>query len=229
MEGDWHLSEDVDEFFETVAEYERVPGDPESEPYEYVRLEAPSDGLNDPVGVEVFLGRGGAEVWHRTNVDYRPVFDVIDRQYPPQVEDEIWVGDSESFEPWSIREGMDEDIHTFQFYQNHRDPVFDLEWTDFSHNSKDGDPTPFGFKISCYDHFGLSMDRETSQPVDDFLPVMLRTDSPVSSRAAIIQDLSRLLDYGHSSQSGVPLAMYFGEKEYGAVVQGAAERYDPHR
>lgn len=218
----WALTEEVTDFFDSATQYNRTHDD-DGHNFEYVKLEVPSKNGEHPGTVNIYIGEDNAQLTHETNQNYKPLINVLDEEYPPQRQDEMWIGDSSKYARRQIGSGFEEEVHTFQFYRN-EEPIFDLEWFDLSADFREDYPAKLGLTIKSYDPFGVSLRKSSSDPFLDFFPPMIRTDLPSESKGKLAKEAFQILDYGVAdNRQGTPLAHYIGEREMGRMIDNGRQ------
>jgi len=225
VESNWIFKKNIEDHLDTVTNYHRIVG--EQEDYEEIKLEAKTEQNDEEAEIRIAVGEKGAEIIHETNVHHTPLFDILDNEYPPKRQDIIDV-DGEHYRGNKIGEGFNENFHSFQ-YLHTGETLFDVEWLDNSIKYEETLSTPFQFRMVCYDDFGLSLDSVSVEPVQDIMPVMLRTDLEDQSKGKLLKDMLTILDYGPRFKSGNPSAYYIDEDYLERLVDASAERYDPER
>ena len=173
--------------FETLRKHS-TPRRHTEEEHDHYQFTAPAE--DDQMVMDVYLSEEEEftqlTIWHRTNIGYNALFNVLEVFYPVKDTDAIWAGDSESYErrepsgDWG-----DDSLHTFELYREGYQWDFDIEWRDMSHERTGS--TPFDFELTVYDGFYPTTDSGSFDPIEKVLPVMMRDDSPLRVKRSYAQ------------------------------------------
>lgn len=222
IEGNWIFNYSVEDYLESVNNYERVieSVDGEQVEYEFLDLRLPTEQGGEAV-IEVYLEEDVIEINHETDTSVESILEVLDNSYPPTHIDDLWIGDEKDYGRRDIDGGFSEDIHTLEFYRN-KDPVFDIEWLNLANNSDEGCMAPNGISITSYDTLGTSLDRFTAEPIIDFTIAGIRSDLEEGSKGQLLKDLFRIIDYGIRDSSDPRMLEYFDGEEFGRFIDETA-------
>lgn len=223
----------LNEDFETVEKH-KTADKFEEEEHDYYKLTAPSTG-EDEVVLDIYLSEDGnytsLNIVHRTNIDYEPLFNVLETFYPIKPGDDVFVSDEEkghrrtrASEDWST-----DSLNGFQLYREGPQWDFDVEWFHDAGPDDEEKKTPFKFEITVYDGFGPSVDRASFDPIEKILPVMMRDDSTPEARGSLMRDVMRILGEEPDEDLDSAAANYLEPELVDQYVDQIAGRYDPGR
>ncbi|MFB6145729.1 MAG: hypothetical protein ABEJ99_04475 [Candidatus Nanohaloarchaea archaeon] len=215
-------SYDIIEELETVNHVDVVDRNTPEE-HIYVQLSAPSEGLNDPATLDIYINEHGMAFHTRTDVDYSALFNILDEEYPIREDNYVWATDEFGATERSRYYGLGDDLRQFQL-KRFDSPEFDIQWIDMSDTR---DHLSFTVKLECYDQMGLWLDHESAEPIGDFIPTVIRSDTPSSIRSAMMRDIISLV--GQDTSESFPMAYYLDDDEFESLVENTAKFFDPHR